>query len=103
MPAKPPRFSLQGTPRQQRQRYDRQRAAEKRFYSCAAWRRLRLKVLRERPLCAHCETENIVRPASEVDHIIDRRRRPDLALAETNLQPLCKTHHSRKTAHEHLH
>lgn len=39
-------------------------------------------------------------PANEVDHIVPMRDRPDLRLAWWNLRALCKSHHSRKTAHE---
>ncbi len=59
------------------------------------WQAIRLAYLARFPLCAHCEREGRVTPATEVDHI-----RP-LALGGThdahNLQPLCKSCHSKKT------
>ena len=61
----------------------------------AAWRKLRKQVLAEEPLCRHCAAQGLVVPATEVDHMRgawDNRRE--------SLQPLCKSHHSLKTAAE---
>lgn len=62
----------------------------------AAWRRLRTVVLAEEPLCRHCRT----RPATEVDHIRPHRGDETLMWDRANLQGLCKSCHSRKTATE---
>jgi 5-methylcytosine-specific restriction protein A len=59
----------------------------------ARWRRLRLMFLREHPLCALCGA-----PATEVDHIIPIRLGGSNDAA--NLQALCKSCHSAKTARE---
>ena len=61
------------------------------------WRALRKLVLQRNPVC--CEP-NCYQPATEVDHIYSVRDRPDLRLAEFNLRPYCKSHHSRRTAKE---
>lgn len=57
------------------------------------WRRIRAMFLRHNPVCLHCS-----RPAEEVDHIIP------LAQNGTNkwdnLQPLCKSCHSKKTGRD---
>lgn len=62
------------------------------------WQKLRLMHLRAYPLCVRCEESGMTVPATEVDHI-----RP-LAHGGThdadNLQSLCKSCHSRKTARE---
>lgn len=69
---------------------DGRQSAAARGYD-ARWRRLRLCVLRARPLCQHCHRE----AAAHVDHV--------LALAkggsddEGNLEALCHGCHSRKT------
>jgi 5-methylcytosine-specific restriction protein A len=63
------------------------------FYSSPEWRLLRALVLAEEPVCRAC-AEAL---ATDVDHIVPRRRRPELALARANLQALCKACHSRKT------
>ncbi|MCO5078975.1 MULTISPECIES: HNH endonuclease signature motif containing protein [Hyphomicrobiales] len=38
--------------------------------------------------------------ATEVDHVISVRQRPDLRLSWSNLRPFCKPHHSARTARE---
>lgn len=57
------------------------------------WRKLRLMVLRETPLC---QWEGCSEAASEVDHI--QPKRLGGTDARDNLQSLCKAHHSMKTA-----
>lgn len=65
-------------------------SAAKRGYD-RDWQRLRVRVLREEPRCA-CGA-----PATEVDHQISIRLRPDLRLVRSNLRGKCKRCHSRKT------
>ena len=64
-----------------------------------AWKRVRADHLRLEPLCRHCRREKPPRltPAREVDHIVDIIDAPHLRLEHSNLQSLCKPHHSRKT------
>ena len=58
------------------------------------WRRLRLVILGEQPLCAECAKANRITAATDVDHVngdaTDNSR--------ANLQGLCHACHSRKTA-----
>lgn len=60
----------------------------------AAWQKLRASVLRDAPLCVHCQRRGLVQPATDVDHVNgdpgDNSR--------ANLQPLCHSCHSVKTA-----
>jgi 5-methylcytosine-specific restriction protein A len=65
-----------------------------------AWVRLRLMVLAEEPLCRECLKLGMVEPASEVDHVISVRQAPELRLVRSNLQSLCASCHSKKTAKE---
>lgn len=62
------------------------------------WQQLRRLVLSRQPLCVECERAGLVVAATEVDHIVP------LAVGGThdteNLQPLCHSCHSRKTARE---
>lgn len=62
------------------------------------WQQLRRLVLSRQPLCVECERAGRVVTATEVDHIVP------LAAGGTdateNLQPLCHSCHSRKTANE---
>ncbi len=62
------------------------------------WRKARRLFLQEHPLCAHCENEGIIRPATVVDHVIPHRGDAALFWDVSNWQPLCKVHHDRKTA-----
>jgi len=61
-----------------------------------AWRAIRSAVLAREPLCRECGKRDVVRAATEVDHIDGN----DANNAPRNLQPLCKPCHSSKTARE---
>ena len=74
------------------------------FYSLARWRKLRSNFLARNPLCAdpfgiHKERKEVV-AAWHVDHVIPRSARPDLEYDWKNLQGLCVSCHSKKTARE---
>ena len=58
------------------------------------WERARAEALRRHPLCSEpgCNER-----ATDVDHILTINERPDLRLTQSNLRPLCHSHHSRKT------
>lgn len=60
------------------------------FYSSTAWKKLRAQVLEE---VGACQTD-CGRAAREVDHIIPRRVRPDLALERANLRAMCRPCHN---------
>lgn len=63
------------------------------------WQRLRIDVLDAEPLCRPCTKAgklNVL--ATEVDHIVPTRGVNDPRhYDQSNLQPLCKSCHSRKT------
>lgn len=82
--------------KQAQRRYDRDRGtAAQRGYD-ARWRRVRLMVLREEPLCRECAKAGRVTPATEVHHIDGDVRN----MTRENLEPLCRECHSRKTARQ---
>ena len=63
----------------------------------AKWRRARKAFLDRNPLCAECQREGKLTPATVVDHIVPHRGDQRLFWDETNWQPLCKDCHDRKT------
>ena len=64
------------------------------FYRSAAWRRFRASVLRARPIC---EVPGCGIAATHVDHIVPRRR-GGADFDPANVQALCASCHSAKTA-----
>lgn len=85
---------------QRKREVDRRRGtAAQRGYD-AAWRKVRLAVLRDEPLCRMCKEAGRITPAVDVDHIIAIADRPDLRLDPSNLRPLCKSCHSSRTARD---
>lgn len=70
----------------------------KQLYNTAGWKTLRISTLQIRGgLCEYCTAKNIVKPATEVDHIIPHRGNLNLFYDSTNLQILCKECHADKT------
>ena len=72
------------------------------FYRTKEWLAVRQVVLHRDKFCKICSTEDNPVPATEVDHIIDLSKRPDLCLTLSNLQGLCQKCHAKKTFDEHL-
>lgn len=69
------------------------------FYNTYQWQRLRNAYLHSHPLCADCAKENKTQRANEIDHIIPISEGGS-STDWSNLQALCKHHHSLKTRHE---
>jgi 5-methylcytosine-specific restriction protein A len=82
--------------RQERKRVDERRGTSSERGYGAHWRKLRALVLREEPLCRECAKIGCVVAATDVDHVIPRARGG--TDERNNLQPLCASHHSQKTA-----
>ncbi|WAH38608.1 HNH endonuclease [Alicyclobacillus dauci] len=64
------------------------------------WRKARLAYLKKHPLCAECEREGSLTPATVVDHIVPHKGDKKLFWDKNNWQPMCKPHHDAKTAKE---
>ena len=94
MPMKPPTF---GTLAKKHYESDADRRADRAFYARTRWRKLRRMILNGSPLCMCCAERDETTEATDVDHIIDRKQRPDLAYDMDNLQTLCKRCHGIKT------
>lgn len=73
--------------------------AHQRGYT-SRWRRISQEFLKAHPLCAECERNGKVTPATCVDHIVPHKGNPKLFWDQKNWQPLCQSCHSRKTASE---
>ena len=72
------------------------------FFNSTAWKRLRGQKLHNSPWCEceDCTARHDRVTATDVDHVISRERRPDLALVYSNLRSMAHGHHSRKTVLE---
>lgn len=79
-----------------------QRPAWDNWYRIARWRHpvwgLRARALARYPLCVECRATGRVVATAEIDHVIPHRGDPALFWNIDNLQGLCSTHHSEKTA-----
>jgi 5-methylcytosine-specific restriction protein A len=71
-------------------------SARKRGYD-ARWDAFAKSFLRKHPLCVDCSREGRDEPATQVDHIVPLREAPKRKFDPTNLQGLCRPHHTIKT------
>ncbi len=77
-------------------RYEQERgSAASRGYG-ARWRRIRIMVLAEEPLCRECAKQGRVEAAMDVHHLDGNVQN----MAQENLEPLCHECHSRRTVEE---
>ena len=101
MPVRPPVHRPTGR-REKRERdhdYDRTRDLLARaLYRSKRWRTERAAFLHAHPLCVECKREDLLRPATVVDHI-DPHRGDELVFWDSSRwQALCPSCHSKKTA-----
>ena len=69
------------------------------MYATDAWRDdLRPQQLLEQPFCAECRRRGLRVRATDVDHVVDHKGDWSLFTDRSNLQSLCDSCHSRKTA-----
>lgn len=67
------------------------RARDVKFYQSPEWRALRLRVIREQPICAKPGCHELTK---HVHHKKPRKKFPELALVRSNLEGLCIPHHN---------
>jgi 5-methylcytosine-specific restriction enzyme A len=79
---------------------ERKLTAGRELYRTKRWQRLRAKVLRDADyLCVQDgKRESCGVVATEVDHITPHRGNPNLFWNRSNLQAMCRSCHSQKTA-----
>lgn len=71
------------------------------LYFTSEWRdELRPTQLLCEPFCRECARRGIRTPATDVDHIVDHKGDETLFRDPANLESLCHSCHSRKTARE---
>ena len=101
VPVRPPIHSPVGR-REKRERdrdYQRMRDPVARaLYRSKRWRTERAAFLHDHPLCVECQRDDLIRPASVVDHI--DRHGGDAAVFwdKSRWQALCASCHGKKTA-----
>ena len=70
------------------------------LYNRRAWKELRVRQLAREPWCAECQRLGVYTPATDVDHVMPHRGDRGKFVDINNLQSLCHSCHSRKTASE---
>ena len=76
------------------------RSVEDEVVSSARWKDLRARVLRDEHVCRACAAAGRTELATQVDHVVPVRVRPDLAYDLSNCAPLCTVCHAAKSASE---
>lgn len=88
------------TETERRRQYDQERGSSTARGYGREWRRLREQHIRANPLCVECSKEGKTRAVEHVDHVVPHNGDRQLLLDPTNLQSLCRAHHSAKTIRE---
>ncbi len=86
--------------RSRRRQYQRDRDPDNEFYRTKRWRKFRAYLKRKYPLCIECLEHGRYTPSKHFDHRKPRRTHPELAFDESNIDPLCASHHNSKSARE---
>ena len=62
------------------------------------WRKFQSRYLFDNPICVRCKINGKIRAAKDADHIFPLSMYPSLKFVRSNLQALCRSCHSKKTA-----
>ena len=84
--------------KEQRQQSQSRRDNQHLHLYSTQWKKIRAMVSRDRPLCTECEKQGRLVVATTCDHIIPHKGDLTLFYDQDNLQGLCVSCHSRKTA-----
>ena len=79
-------------------KYQRDKKAQ-RFYQSKEWKLVKKRHLQIEPLCRECKKKGVLVRATMVDHIVPIKQGGS-PLDDSNLQSLCWSCHSRKSAQE---
>ena len=79
-------------------RTDKRRTAERGYGG--TWQRARKAYLAQHPLCARCERQGIVEPATVVHHTVPHRGDPVIFWDRAKWEGLCATHHNAEAQSE---
>lgn len=79
---------------------DYHKPEHQRLYGTPGWKQLRRAQLAREPWCRDCLAQGVYTVATDVDHIAAHRGDERLFYDANNLQSLCHSCHSRKTAKE---
>jgi len=94
MPKPPKRYKQRNRPKK-----TSAKTANERGYNYR-WQLVSRQFLKLNPLCVMCKESGIVTAATDVDHILPHRGNKELFWDQSNWQPLCKSHHGKKSASE---
>lgn len=75
---------------------ENRQSASRRGYD-SKWQKFREGYLRRNPLCVDCMRHGISRPTQEIHHIKRLSTHKDLKYESSNLVPLCKSCHVKRT------
>ena len=102
MPSKPPvhRPPAAKSAAAVKRELDRLRPSAARRGYGPRWRRARAAFLARHPLCASCQADGRLVPATVVDHVVPHRGDAALFWSKANWQGLCNPCHDAKTARE---
>ena len=94
MPSRAPSHSAPRPPTDTKE-YDKRRGSPSARGYGHHWQKVRAAILAAEPLCRHCLAEGKLTQATDVDHIVSLRKGGTNDAA--GLEPLCHSHHSKKS------
>ena len=72
----------------------------RRLRGTGRYKRLRKRILTAEPLCRPCRKAGLTMGAQELDHIVPAHKAPKRFWDRSNLQPICRACHEKKSSEE---